>query len=318
MDLDFNSDIFIVPPSDYVDASVLKVPKNKALVQSVDFFTPIVNNPYWFGQIAAANSLSDIYAMGGVPFAVMNLVCFPVKKMSKNILKEILKGGLDKVREAGAVMAGGHSVEDEEIKYGLSVTGVIDQGKIAKNSALQKGDFLVLTKPIGTGVLATALKGEIGDEKIIEETLYKWCARLNSRAGEAISYFGLKAATDITGFGLGGHLLEMARASKVKIELWANEVPVLDQAKEMAAMGIIPAGSYANKHFCSRLVYVYPQVDELLVDLIFDAQTSGGLVLGVKEDILEDVLCFLKETEEFVKIVGQVVEDSISGSLVIK
>ncbi|MDK2921228.1 MAG: selenide, water dikinase [Desulfonauticus sp.] len=300
-------DVFLLPPLDWADASVIKVPAGKALVQSVDFFTPIVNNPYWFGQIAAANSLSDIYALGGEPYAVMNLVCFPIKTMPKEVLKEILRGGLAKIEEAGAALAGGHSVEDEEIKYGLAVTGLVEPDNFASNKGLQPGDFLLLTKPIGTGVLATALKGEIGEEEFIEKLLFELCSKLNKIGGEAIKRFGLKAATDVTGFGLGGHLLEMARASRVGVELWSNKVPLLEPALEMAGMGLIPAGSYANKHFCSQLVEIKGKVNDLTLDLLFDAQTSGGLILGVNASLLDQVLAFFEQNREQVAVIGKAV-----------
>jgi len=316
LDLDFQKNRFLVPPLGCVDASVLSFPANKAMVVSVDFFTPIVNNPFWFGQIAAANSLSDIYAMGGEPYVVLNIVCFPIKEMDKNILKEILKGGLAKVKEAGAVMGGGHSVEDSEIKYGLSVTGIVDPKKIASNDKLRVGDFLVLTKPLGTGILATALKGEVGEQAHLEALLYQWCAKLNNLGGKAIAEFGLRAATDVTGFGLGGHLLEMARSSHVQIEVWSSQVPILEEARELAGMGLIPAGSYANKHYCAKLVEVKTQ-DTIGVDIIFDAQTSGGLVLGVPSDLLDRVITFLESRGELAKVIGKVTGPSNSGKLII-
>lgn len=305
LNIEDQKDVFLLPPLDWADASVIKVPSGKALVQSVDFFTPIVNNPYWFGQIAAANSLSDIYALGGEPYTVMNLVCFPIKKMDKTILKEILRGGLKKIQEAGAALAGGHSVEDEEIKYGLAVTGLVEPEHFASNKGLKPNDFLVLTKPIGTGVLATALKGEIGSEEELEELLFRWCAKLNKYAGLAIKQFKLKAATDVTGFGLGGHLLEMARGSKVEVELWVDKVPFLEPAIELANMGLIPAGSYANKHFCASLVEIKRNKD-VLIDLVFDAQTSGGLILGVPASLLDKVVQFLQENQEQAFVIGKV------------
>ena len=181
----------------------MRFPEGKALVQTLDFLTPIVNNPYWFGQIAAANSLSDVYAMGGEPYTAMNIVCFPIQTMGKEVLRRILEGGMDKIRESGAVMAGGHSVKDTEIKYGLSVTGIVDPAAFASNRGLRPGDHLLLTKPIGTGVLATALKADFGDSAKIEELIYRWAGRLNKAGGAVIQKLGLKGATDVTGFGLG-------------------------------------------------------------------------------------------------------------------
>ena len=310
--------MLILGPEDCEDAAIISFPEKKALIQTVDFFTPIVNDPYKFGEIAAANALSDVYAMGGTPLAAMNIVLFPVKKMDKQILAKILQGGLSKIREAGAIMAGGHSVEDDEIKYGLAVSGVVDPDRFATNKGLTIGDQLILTKPLGTGVLATALKAEFGDVNKIESDLYTWAARLNKFAGQAIEKFRIKGATDITGFGLGGHVLEMARASRVVVEIYASKVPVLDSARELAAMGMIPAGSYANKHFCDCLVSIEDGVDPLLVDLIFDAQTSGGLVLAVGEEKLEEVREFLLANGDLAEHIGQVISSDEQGRLIVK
>lgn len=303
-----DNEAFILGPGGCEDASILRFPGGKGLIQTVDFFTPIVNDPYSFGQIAAANAMSDVYAMGGEPYAAMNIVAFPAKKMDKSILRDILQGGLDKIEEAGAVMAGGHSVEDEEIKYGLSVSGVVDPDKYATNSGLVPGDVLVLTKPLGTGVLATALKAEFGDVRGMEADLLHWAGRLNTAGGRAIQRFGLQAATDITGFGLGGHLLEMARASGVLVELDAERVPILDSARELASLGMIPAGSFANKHFCYSMVRIDSGVDRITIDLIFDAQTSGGLVLGVPPDLEDRVREFLLAYGDMAETIGRVQE----------
>jgi len=281
-----------------------------ALVQTVDFFTPIVNDPYWFGQIAAANSLSDVYAMGGYPYCAMNIVCFPIKQISKQILKDILRGGLDKITEAGAVLAGGHSVEDKEIKYGLSVTGMVAPDGFATNGGLRPGDVLFLTKPLGTGVLATGLKGELPGADGMERLLYQWAARLNKTGAEVIRRLKLKGATDVTGFGLGGHLLEMAKASDVRIELQLTDVPILQEALDLAAMGMIPAGSFANKRFCSSLVDVEPNCDALRTDLVFDAQTSGGLVLGVPEHHVSEARAMLLDGGDMAEIIGHVLPAS--------
>lgn len=288
------------------DAAILQFPSGMALVQSLDFFTPIVNNPYWFGQIAAANSLSDIYAMGGQPLCAMNIVCFPIKTLPKNILQQILRGGLNKIQEAGAVLAGGHSVDDPEIKYGLSVSGVVPPSGYATNGGLRSGDNLILTKPIGSGVLATALKADLPHAAEIEALLYKWASRLNRVGGEVIAKLSLKGATDITGFGLGGHLLEMAKASAVSINLNVNAVPILDKAIELAGMGMLPAGSFANKQFCGKDVHIKSDVDDLHADLIFDAQTSGGLVLGVHDSLVDEARRMLLEGGDQADIIGRV------------
>jgi selenide,water dikinase len=297
---------FIVPPGNSEDAAILSFPPGKAMVQTVDFLTPIVNDPQMFGQIAAANALSDVYAMGGQPYCALNIVCFPGKSLPLSILKSILKGGLEKIRESGALMAGGHSVEDEEMKYGLAVTGTIDQDRYASNQGCRPGDQLLLTKPLGTGILATAVKAGWEGSQAFETLLGTWAARLNRFGGEAIQNFGLRGATDVTGFGLGGHALEMARASEVRMAIWSSAVPVLDQVKDLAAMGLIPAGSYANKHFCESLVSIAPEVDPLMVDIIFDAQTSGGLILSVPADRLREVRTLLTQNGDLAAHIGEV------------
>ncbi len=289
------------------DSAIVSFPAGKALVQTLDFFTPVVNNPYWFGQIAAANSLSDVYAMGGEPWTVMNIVCYPMKKMGGEVLREILKGGMDKTREAGAVLAGGHSVEDDEIKYGLSVTGFVDPGGFASNKGLREGDQLLLTKPLGTGVLATALKADWDGAERFERDVYKWSSRLNSGGGRVIRELGLKGATDITGFGLGGHVLEMAEASGVAVELWLDKVPFMDDVIDLASMGLIPAGSFANRNFCSSQVETATGADSIKTDLVFDAQTSGGLILAVPAEKLQQAKDLLLEAGDLAEHVGQVV-----------
>jgi selenide,water dikinase len=291
---------------DNEDAAIVRFPPGKALVQTVDILTPIVNNPYWFGQIAAANSLSDVYAMGGDPYTAMNIVCFPIEKLGRDVLKEILSGGMDKIRESGAVMAGGHSVKDDELKYGLSVTGIIDPGSFASNNGLRPGDQLLLTKPIGTGVLSTALKTGAEGSARAEELIYTWASRLNKAGGKVIEQLGLKGATDVTGFGLGGHLLELARASGVSIELWLEKIPFIEEAIRFAGMGMFPGGSAANKKFCRSQVALPEKADPVLIDLVFDAQTSGGLVLAVPEAQVAQARAMLLEGGDLAAHIGQV------------
>lgn len=290
---------------DNEDAAVVRPAFGKALVQTLDFFTPIVNDPFLFGQIAAANAFSDVYAMGGEPYTAMNIVCFPAKTMDTRILAAILKGGLSKIREAGAVMAGGHSVEDGEIKYGLSVTGLVDPDRFASNRGLAPGSALILTKPIGTGVLATALKGERPGSETFEALIGRWAARLNKAGAKVIAELGLSAATDITGFGLGGHALEMARASGVGIELSLEAVPFIPEAVAFASAGVLPGGSRANKTFCSRDVALEGDVDPVKVDLVFDAQTSGGLLLAVPEHQLDAARRMLLEAGDLAEVIGR-------------
>jgi selenide,water dikinase len=264
------------------DAGVYRLTEETALVQTIDFITPVVNDPYDFGRIAAANALSDVYAMGGRPLTAMNIVCFPVKKMDKKILGEILRGGLEKVHEAGAVLVGGHSVEDPEIKFGLSVTGLVHPQKVLANSRAQVGDALILTKPLGTGILATAIKaGLVSDEA--EREAIEVMATLNKTAAEAMSAYTVHACTDITGFGLLGHALEMAVGSKVSITLDVKKVPLLTEVLHNLQMGLVPAGSYANRNFCAHQVRQIQTIDPALLDLLSDAQTSGGLLISLPE-----------------------------------
>jgi selenide,water dikinase len=287
------------------DAAVIRLPQGKALVQTLDFFPPVVNDPYAFGQIAAANALSDVYAMGGEPWCAMNIVCFPVRDLPSEILTAILAGGADKLAEAGAVLAGGHSVDDPEIKYGLSVTGLVDPDSFAANTGLRPGQLLVLTKPLGTGILATAVKADWEDAIELEKTLIANAARLNKAPGMVIRDLKLKAATDITGFGLGGHLLEMAYASDVCIQIEAETLPALPRALELAAVGLLPSGSHTNRRFRQPDTLLGPGVDPLRVDLVFDAQTSGGIVLALYPDQLETALSLLRQEGDTGWVIGK-------------
>lgn len=259
-----------------------------ALVQTVDVLGPLGNNPRLFGQVAAANALSDVYAVGGTPWSAMNIAAFPAQEVPLSVFAEILAGGLEKIVEAGAVLAGGHTLEDAEIKYGLSVTGYVDPEAIASNAGLRPGDALVLTKPLGTGVLATAIKAEWEGSGKAEAELYRWATRLNANAAEVLRAMRLRAATDVTGFGLGGHLLEMARGSGVTVELDAGALPLMEGVEDFASDGLIPAGSYANRRHCACRTLVMPGVDSLRAALAFDAQTSGGLVLAVPAERVEE------------------------------
>jgi len=292
---------------------VLRFPAGQALVQTVDFLTPVVDDPFCFGQIAAANALSDVYAVGGEPYAAMNVCCFPARAMAPEILAAILKGGLSKIEEAGAVLCGGHSVEDPEIKYGLAVSGTVDPDRMATNRGLKAGDQLLLTKPIGTGVVATAIKaGRPGADRL-EELLHFWCARLNRAGAAVIRELGLKASTDVTGFGLGGHLLEMAQASGVTAEVRLADVPFLPEALGLAAQGLMPGGSIQNRNFYLPRTLVGPGLDELLVSLLFDAQTSGGLILGVPEDQLPQAQALLTEAGDLAVHIGRAVAPLPTG-----
>ena len=292
------------------DAGVYRLSDEMALIQTLDFFTPIVNDPYDFGRIAAANALSDVYAMGGRPLIAMNIVCFPIGTMDKEILKEILRGGLEKIHEAGAVLAGGHSVDDVELKYGLSVTGLVSPDKVWTNGGAQPGDALILTKPLGTGILATAIKaGLISPEA--EKQVIEVMATLNNKAAEVMSTYSVHACTDITGFGLLGHALEMAQASKVTISIEVHKVPVLSEVLDHAGLGLVPAGSYANRNFCASHVSEVGNIDPMYLDIIADAQTSGGLLIALASNEVEQALWDLKVAGiQEVVLIGHVVERS--------
>ncbi len=274
------------------DATIIAYPpQGMALVQTVDILTPIGNNPRLYGQVAAANALSDVYAVGGEAWSCMNVLAFPSADIDLDILTQILEGGIEKIIEAEAVLAGGHTLEEDVIKFGLSVTGYIDPNCIASNSGLKEGDVLILTKPIGTGVLASAIKAkwdEIDYSIIAEETLYSWATILNRKASQVIRQMKLKAATDITGFGLGGHVLEMAKASRCAVEIDLNSIPFMDNVLMFAEKGLIPKGTFNNKKYCEcKTLHSYSQDDkgkELKSTLVFDAQTSGGLLLAVPKD----------------------------------
>ena len=265
-----------------------KLSEDLAIVQTVDFFTPIVDDPYTFGQIAAANALSDVYAMRGKPITAMNIVCFPSKTLDISILRDILRGGLEKLREAGVVLIGGHSVDDEELKYGLSVTGTIHPGKVVTKSGARAGDKLILTKPLGTGIINTAAKGGVASEETIANVTRSMSA-LNRTASEVMQEIGCNACTDITGFGLLGHACEMIQNSEVGLKIRASSVPIFAEAVEFARMGMIPGGTYRNKVFRSRMVKVADGLPDYMLDILFDPQTSGGLFISVstpKADIL--------------------------------
>jgi len=260
----------------------------------VDFFTPIVDDPYWFGQIAAANALSDVYAMGGVPKTAMNLVAFPIKDMDISVLRQIIQGGLDKMKEAGVVLVGGHSVEDKELKYGLSVTGFIHPDRILTKKNLKTGDRLILTKPLGTGIINTAIKGGLASKEITD-TVTLLMATLNRDAAEIMKDYPVHACTDITGFGLLGHIAEMIIDTGFSIKLTSKTIPIIPETLEYAGMGLVPAGTYKNREFRECMVDFAPSVDRLVQDVLFDPQTSGGLLICVDRENADKLLEKLKE-----------------------
>lgn len=254
-----------------------------AIIQTVDFFTPIVDDPYTFGQIAAVNALSDVYAMGGKPLTAMNIICFPVKSMDIEILHQILLGGLDKMNEAGVTLVGGHSVEDPELKYGLSVTGVIHPEKVLLNKGARAGDRLILTKAIGTGIVSTAVKGEEASAELLALSVASMTT-LNRKAAELmVEAGGIHACTDVTGFGLLGHACEMIEGSDVGLKIRASSVPVFRGVQELVKEGIVPGGLYRNKTFRMSMIEADPACPEWLLDVLFDPQTSGGLLIALPE-----------------------------------
>lgn len=269
-----------------------KLSDDIALVQTIDFFTPIVDDPFTFGQIAAANALSDVYAMGGTPLTAMNIVCFPQKTMDITILKEVLAGGIDKIHEADVVLVGGHSVEDQELKYGLSVTGIVHPDRVIYNNGAKAGDLLILTKPIGTGIITTAIKGGMADENTIAKVTDSMIM-LNRQAAELMQEVGVNACTDITGFGLLGHAVEMMKASNVGMAIQASSVPYFVEARELANMGMVPGGTYRNRDFYSPAVEIIPKLPDNMVDILYDAQTSGGLLIAVAEPKAKQLLNLL-------------------------
>ena len=273
------------------DAAIYKVTDDIALIQTVDFFTPVVDDPYTFGQIAAANSLSDVYAMGGEPKIALNIVGFP-NCLDPSVLGEILAGGADKVKEAGAVLVGGHSVQDEEPKYGLCVTGFVHPKKIFKNYGCQPGDVLILTKQIGSGIINTAVKAEMASEHEVCEAV-RVMSSLNKKAKEAAEGFSIHACTDVTGFGLLGHCVEMAQASGVSFHLSVQDIAFLDGAAEYAKMGLVPAGAYRNREYAGHAVEA-GETEECYLDLLYDPQTSGGLLFSVGA---EEALALLEALE---------------------
>lgn len=262
------------------DAGIYKVSDDLALIQTVDFFTPIVDDPYWFGQISAANALSDVYTMGGTPKTAMNLVAFPVKQMDISVLRQIIQGGIDKLTEAEVVLIGGHSIEDKELKYGLSVTGFVHPAKVLTKKNLRPGDRLVLTKPLGTGIINTAIKAGMASADLTEKVTHLM-ASLNRNAAAVMSHFDVHACTDVTGFGLIGHLAEMICGSKVSVRIFSEQVPVIPEALEFAAMGLIPAGAYKNREFRESMICFDEAVKRSQQDILVDPQTSGGLLISV-------------------------------------
>jgi selenide,water dikinase len=272
------------------DAGVYRLRDDLAIIQTVDFFTPIVDDPYTFGRIAVTNALSDIYAMGGRPLTAMNIVCFPIRTMNVKILREILRGGLEQMREAGVLLIGGHSVEDNEPKYGLSVTGVIHPDRILFNNGAKAGDHLILTKPLGTGIVSTALKGGLADAALVARSV-ACMTTLNRKAAELMAETAeIHACTDITGFGFLGHALEMAEGSRIGMRIRASEVPYFQGIRPFVEEGLVPGGLIRNRKFREKQLDVGPGCPEWLIDILFDPQTAGGLLISLPPDAAVELL----------------------------
>jgi len=290
------------------DAGVYKLSDELAIIQTVDFFTPIVDDPYTYGQIAAANSLSDVYAMGGKPLTAMNVVAFSTNIFPTDVLVEILKGGFDKVAEAGAVTVGGHTASDDELKYGLAVTGIAHPDKIIKNSGAKPGDKLVLTKPIGTGIISTALKSgkDLGE---LTKRVCRVMTTLNKTASEVMQEIGVNACTDITGFGLMGHAREIAEGSGVGMQIDGSRVPIFEGAIDLVKERFVPGGTKSNRTFLEKDIKIHGKYSEEHITLLFDAQTSGGLLISVDAEKCEALTKELKNRGlETVAVIGEVVD----------
>jgi selenide,water dikinase len=306
----------IFKPSDYPnllvglagpdDAAVWRLDDSRAIVATTDFFTPVVDEAYDYGAIAAANSLSDVYAMGGTPFLALNIAALP-PDLPTDLITDILRGGAEKVREAGVVIAGGHTIQDKEPKYGLVVLGFVNPQKMLSKGGLKVGDILVLTKPLGFGVTTTALKQDKAEEKDVKEVV-AWMTRLNKTAGQLAVEFNLRGGTDITGYSLLGHGLEMAEASNVALEINLAKIPLVSGARKYAEMGTFPGGAFDNKSYFESRIKFAETIDEPSQMLLFDPQTSGGLLLGVPYEKLEAFEARAKELNQPVWVVGEVKE----------
>ncbi len=298
------------------DAGVYKLTDDLAVIQTLDFFTPIVDDPYSFGQVAAANALSDVYAMGGRPLTAMNIVCFPIKTMDISVLQDILRGGLEKVHESGAIVVGGHTVEDDELKYGLSVTGTVHPAKVVLNTGARAGDKLILTKPLGTGIISTAIKGGVADASA-EAKIVKSMTTLNQKAAELMQEVGVNAGTDVTGFGLLGHASEMIDQSDVGMVIHSTAVPFFAEARKFAELGMIPGGLHRNRDFRADTVTVEKTVPDYLADILFDPQTSGGLLISVSSEKAVGLLARMhQEGVQEAAIIGEVVAEP-KGKIVV-
>ena len=293
------------------DAAVYQLNEAQALVITLDYFTPVVDTPYEFGQVAAANSLSDIYAMGARPLVALNVVGFPAKspELGYDVLREILRGGSDKACEAGIFVVGGHTIDDDEPKYGLGVVGEVRPDRVVRNIGAQVGDWLILTKPIGTGIIATAIKNQVASEAQIS-LAFQAMAHLNRSASDAMTQVGAHAATDVTGFGLLGHLHEMTASSQVGARVVLSRVPILEGVWELAREDYVPGGSYANMEFLGDAVAWDEPLSEVERVVLCDAQTSGGLLMAVSPGKAPMMLDALEQSDVLVAAeIGEIIED---------
>lgn len=289
------------------DAAVYRISEDCAVIQTVDFFPPMVDDPYTFGQVAAANALSDVYAMGGQPRLALNLLCFPSDKLPPEAVADILRGGADKVHQAGALLCGGHTVEDQEPKYGLCVTGFVHPDKVRTNAGAKAGDVLILTKAIGSGVVNTAAKADLLSKEQ-QEAVIDTMTTLNAAAARVMADYPVNACTDITGFGLMGHASEMAAASRKTILIKASQVPFLPGAVQFARDCIIPGGLYRNKEYLQDTTSLAKDIPDAIAHLLFDPQTSGGLLISVPEQHSQHMLKALQKECPDARIIGQVRE----------
>ena len=299
------------------DAGVYRLSDDLAIIQTVDFITPIVDDPYTFGQIAAANSMSDIYAMGGKPITAMNVVCFPINSQELSILTDILRGGLDKMKEADVALVGGHSVSDEELKYGLSVTGIIHPSKILRRNSPHIGDKIILTKPIGTGIVSTALKGGVAKAKDIEPAV-RSMTTLNKKAAELMRTADVHACTDVTGFSLMGHGYGMIKDSQLGMEINVCAIPIFAAAREFAGMGLVPGGARRNRDYYSSHIEQACKLSDEMRDILFDPQTSGGLLIAVSGDSADKLVKKMHRSKiTDAAVIGRITDDH-KGKIVLR
>jgi len=286
------------------DAGVYRLDDQTAVVQTVDFFTPIVDDPFTYGQIAAANSLSDVYAMGGSPRFALSIVCFPKDKLDEEVLHEILRGGAEKMKEARVAVIGGHSVQDQEIKFGYCVTGLIDPRKIYSNSAAKPGDVLLLTKPLGTGIIATGIKLQKTPPEVAQNAI-EWMRKLNAPASDGMEKFHIHSVTDVTGFGLIGHAYEMAQGSDATLTFSAAKVPVIEGTEELAKQGMLPGGIESNRRYVGDSI-VWSGVSSLRQLIMLDPQTSGGLLISLPEEEAGPLAAELEAAGFLGELIGRV------------